>query len=323
MKVKTTRKNRKPTHKKCVMWIPKERTIAEIKKAPKREKITYQEFCKRLLQARTTPYANQFTNLDLSNITLEHLDLRGVQFNNVDFSRTELHNVRLVGASFYKCNLKGTAFRQSDLTSSRFQFCLLDSTTFWYTEMKRVSMLECTATNTKNTRLRARYTGETLFFACNLSRAYFYGNHLTNPNFCDSPMNDATLSANEFINPKHLIPLVCPSHGSFTAFKKVYTKNGSPIIAKLTIPARAERSSSTGRKCRASEAKVMGFYDLEGKRLSKEEVPYACSIYARKFRYYVGKTVYPKNSFDDDRWEECASGIHFFVTFQEAVEYNT
>ena len=36
--------------------------------------------------------------------------------------------------------------------------------------------------------------------------------------------------------------------------------------------------------------------------------------------YRVGETVTP-DSWDEDRWEECASGIHFFITPEEAVDY--
>lgn len=287
----------------------------------KRERITEEEFCKRLLYARTHPYTLHFCNLDLSGMDLTNLDLTRIYFYNVDFSDTTFHCAKLHGASFDKCILKRAAFRQSDLTYAKFQCCLLDNTLFWYTDMEKANIHECTAKN--NTPLPTGYASETCFVKCNLYCAHFYGNHITNPDFCFSLMNEATFVSNDFINPKHLVPLVCPSHGSFTAFKKVYTKDGDPIIAKLTIPAKAKRSSGTGRKCRASEAKVMGFYDLKGKRLSKETVPYACSIYAKRFRYYAGKTVRPKNVFEKDRWEECASGIHFFITFQEAVEYNT
>ena len=320
MKVKTTRKNRKPAYNADAVFIPPEKATKVIAEKPAREKITYQEFCKRLLKARIKPYDVQFCDLDLSDMNLANLDLTGIHFNNVDFTRTSFHYAKLYRASFYACTLTRAEFRMSNLTSASFQFCLLEDTSFWYTDMERVSINQCTA---KNARRRTGFEGQTSFYNCNLYGSEFYGNHIKNASFYGSPMNGATLSSNDFINPKHFVPLVCPSHGSFTAFKKVLTKEGRPIIAKLTIPARAQRSSSTGRKCRASEAKVMGFYDYEGKRLSKEIVPYACSTYTKRFRYYVGKTVYPKNSFDKDRWEECAGGIHFFITFQEAVEYNT
>ena len=38
------------------------------------------------------------------------------------------------------------------------------------------------------------------------------------------------------------------------------------------------------------------------------------------FTYEVGKT-YEVNDFDDNRWNECSTGIHFFITRDEAVKY--
>lgn len=38
------------------------------------------------------------------------------------------------------------------------------------------------------------------------------------------------------------------------------------------------------------------------------------------FTYRVGETVVP-DSFDEDRWNECSNGIHFFITKQEAIDY--
>lgn len=36
--------------------------------------------------------------------------------------------------------------------------------------------------------------------------------------------------------------------------------------------------------------------------------------------YRVGETVRP-DRFDDDRWNECAPGVHFFITRAEAETY--
>ena len=46
----------------------------------------------------------------------------------------------------------------------------------------------------------------------------------------------------------------------------------------------------------------------------------AQSGYDANFNYKVGETVKVDN-FDDDRRNECAPGIHFFITRQEAVNY--
>ena len=44
------------------------------------------------------------------------------------------------------------------------------------------------------------------------------------------------------------------------------------------------------------------------------------SDYDSTFVYEVGKIVSVDN-FDDDRWNECAPGIHFFINREEAVKY--
>ena len=82
------------------------------------------------------------------------------------------------------------------------------------------------------------------------------------------------------------------------------------------IPADAKRSSATSRKCRASKAVVIAVYDKDG-----NEIDSAVSNYYNTFVYRTGETVEPANGFDDNRWDECAPGIHFFITREEAENY--
>ena len=110
-----------------------------------------------------------------------------------------------------------------------------------------------------------------------------------------------------------LCPLACPEEGSFVGFKK--TRND--LIVKLEIPADALRCSATGRKCRCSKAKVLSITNLDG---SESEVNFAQSNHDDNFFYAVGETV-EVSDFDPDRWNECSTGIHFFITRQEAVDY--
>ena len=46
----------------------------------------------------------------------------------------------------------------------------------------------------------------------------------------------------------------------------------------------------------------------------------AVSNYDNSFAYNVGEVVTVEN-FDENRWEECSAGIHFFITREEAVRY--
>ena len=101
--------------------------------------------------------------------------------------------------------------------------------------------------------------------------------------------------------------LQCPEEGSFIAWKTC----GNNVIVKLLIPEDAQRSSATSRKCRASKAKVLEIFGADK----------AYSRYDSSFIYEKGKTIEPIGSFSGDRWDECASGIHFFITRSEAEAY--
>ena len=87
------------------------------------------------------------------------------------------------------------------------------------------------------------------------------------------------------------------------------------LITKLQIPEDAKRSHAFGRKCRASEVLVLEIWDKE------KQVNYGFSTHETTFKYEVGKTVTPREPFSDDWQNECASGIHFFITRIEAENY--
>ena len=109
-------------------------------------------------------------------------------------------------------------------------------------------------------------------------------------------------------------PICCPEVGSFVGWKKV---RGN-LIVKLEVTENAKRSSAFGRKCRCNEAKVLDIQNLDG--TSVDDVTEAYSQHDENFVYRVGETVRVED-FDDDRRNECAAGIHFFITRQEAVDY--
>lgn len=123
-------------------------------------------------------------------------------------------------------------------------------------------------------------------------------------------------------------PMACPETGSFIGWKKAgeyITKLEIPAdedrlsavkyIVKLEIPADAERSSATTNKCRASMVRVLEIQNVDG---TKADVTMARS-YWRKV-YKLGEMVYP-DEWDNNRWNECSHGIHFFMTREEAVAW--
>ena len=168
---------------------------------------------------------------------------------------------------------------------------------------KSFSYADLRKANLRNTNL----TGASMYRA-DLRGTDFRGAVLSGVNFENAIIDETTLG---------LPLLVCPEEGGFTAFKKVYFL-GMPYIAQLYVPADAKRSSSTSRKCRCSKAKVIKFLRLDR---TEAKIDGARSSWDPNFNYYKGKYVEPNKKFDENRWNECSSGIHFFMTFQEAADY--
>ena len=170
----------------------------------------------------------------------------------------------------------------------------------------------------------------------NLCNANLCGANLCNANLCGADLRDANLygadlrradlrradlrgaDLRDAKNIDSIIwslytsfyPLQCPENGSYIGYKKA-----QGLIVELEIPSDALRSSATSRKCRASKAKVLSISDADGNPAGEQVV----SDYDSNFVYVVGETVEVSN-FDTDRWNECAPGIHHYITRAEALK---
>lgn len=119
------------------------------------------------------------------------------------------------------------------------------------------------------------------------------------------------------------IPMVCPDTGSFIGWKKAWVpREGSSddekvtCIIQLEIPEDARRSSATTRKCRCDKALVKSIEIIEESVFCTK----AYSYKDPKFVYEEGKIVSVDN-FDENRFNECSAGIHFFINRQETIDY--
>jgi hypothetical protein len=131
----------------------------------------------------------------------------------------------------------------------------------------------------------------------NMSGAYLYGANMSGADLYGANMyaKDADL----VIARTRILP-----EGDLIGYKKV--EGG---IVKLLIPKEAKRSHAFGRKCRAEYAVVL---EGSGKSQFTDELP---------IDYKVGETVRPAKPFDENWQEECASGIHFYITRIEAENH--
>ena len=140
----------------------------------------------------------------------------------------------------------------------------------------------------------------------NLCGANLYGADLRGANLYGADLRGANLRDAKGCY------LSCPTEGSFIGWKKA-----SGHIVKLRIPEDARRSSATEHKCRCDKAYVMEIQNMDGTRATVDAVR---SDRDKNFVYTVGATVEVPD-FDDNRWSECAPGIHFFIDRRAAVEY--
>ena len=140
--------------------------------------------------------------------------------------------------------------------------------------------------------------------------------NLENANLCNVNLRHSVLRDANLKNVRtniHAIGynLACPEKGSFIGYKKA---NG--CLIELLILEDSKRSSATTTKCRCDKAKVLEIRHIEtGKKVNS-----VCSNFDNTFIYKVGEIVSVDN-FDDDRWNECSAGIHFFVNRERAIDY--
>lgn len=147
----------------------------------------------------------------------------------------------------------------------------------------------------------------------NLSGANLSGANLSWADLSGANLSWANLSGAIYNEHTAFFALCCPEEGSFVGYKKAGGK-----IVKLQIPKSAKRSSATTRKCRCSKAKVLSITEIDGSDSGITEIR---SDLDESFIYKVGETV-SVSDFDENRWNECSTGIHFFITRDEAVKYN-
>jgi len=136
----------------------------------------------------------------------------------------------------------------------------------------------------------------------NLQGAYLQGAYLQGANLQGANLQGARNAELSLAQTS-----IVPEHGMFTGWKKCQNN----VLVQVQIPAKAKRSSATGRKCRAEYVKVLQVIG------AKEGI----STYDSKVVYKKGATVKCDN-WNPDRFTECGGGIHFFLTRVEAENYN-
>ena len=242
----------------------------------------------------------ELTREKLNKILEEHKHWIDEDCKNWEEMRANLHNADLRGA-----NLHNAVLRCANLSGANLHNADLRGADFHGADLHNANLSG------------ADFHGADLHNA-DLSGANLLNADLRGVDLHNADLRGANLLGADLRSAKNVpyIPMVCPEEGDFIGWKKA-EGNKDKVIVKLRIPSDAKRSSATTRKCRCSKAEVIAIYNLDG----TEEGETTChSDYDNSFIYEVGKTVEVTN-FSEDRWSECAKGIHFFINRQEAIDY--
>lgn len=217
----------------------------------------------------------------------------------MDKDRADFYRCDLQYADLRDVNLSQAYMNHANLTHAALNDANLHGTKLEYANLRGADLRGC----------NLRY--------CDLSYACLRGADLLNADLDGVGLRGADLFGANLMNAKNIpcIPLACPEEGAFIGWKKA--RGICNVIVKLQITEDAKRSSATTYKCRCSKAIVLAIENLSGTPYGGKTVR---SMYDPHFFYEVGKTIEVAD-FDEDRWNECSTGIHFFINRQQAVEY--
>lgn len=212
------------------------------------------------------------------------LSLREILVENADLSGWNMDHVDFSLSTFRNVCFDGASLKGSSIENSLFDQCTFRKTCFQNADMRGAAMRYDDLTG-------ADIRGANLFSAV-----------LEHANLTDIVSDDNT----------KFFRLYCPEKGAFLGYKKCFNNR----LVQLLIPADAKRTSATLNSCRCNKAKVLTIKSFD----YSEEYDEAWSLVDENFVYRRGQWVEVKD-FDEDRWNDSTTGIHFWLTREEAKAY--
>ena len=206
-------------------------------------------------------------------------------------------------------DLRDADLRDADLSCAYLWNADLRNADLWNADLRDVDLRDA---DLRNADLRNADLRNAILRNADLRNADLSCSDLRNADLRCADLSYADLSNIDVSENTAFFLPQCPSEGSFVAWKKA-----GGMIVKLLVTEDAKRSSATTLKCRCSKAKVLAIENIDGSESGLREV---ASSHDSNFVYRIGETV-EVDDFDDDRWNECSTGIHFFIAREMAVKY--
>jgi len=242
-------------------------------------------------------------NADLSDTNLKNADLRGANLRNAYLMDADLSYAKLIDANLRDANLRNANLREANLRGADFRSTNLDGAGL-------------RGANLDSADLRCAYLSYANLSYANLSYANFSNANLRSANLREANLRGADLRGADLRNANLIDAInaklvyaktrILPD-GNIIGWKKC--RNNT--LVKLLVPQDARRSHAFGRKCRAEYVDVL---EIIGNSKA------ASSTYDIATVYRVGERV-TCDIWCEDWQQECAGGIHFFITREEAEAY--
>lgn len=212
------------------------------------------------------------------------LDLKEIRVTAFDLSG---YNLSYINGSL-------SEFRNCKFDASILQHCVFQNTLFWECSFHGADLSD---SELQGAAMRDNDLSEANISGCNMYAAILECANLEG------------IISNEETKWFHMH---CPETGPMLGYKKCFNER----LVQLLIPADAKRTSATMASCRCSKAKVLTIKSFDYTQSYEE----AWSLVDENFVYRVGEWIEVKD-FNEDRWFDSTTGIHFWLTREEALAY--
>jgi len=240
-------------------------------------------------------YGWESMHADLHDANLSGADLCGANLYGAD-----LHDADLSGTNLYCADLHGADLRSADLSIAYLHDADLSGTNLYCADLHDADL--CGAN----------------LYGANLRSADLYDANLHNTDLSGADLRGANLYGANLYAANLYGANLYGANGDLIQYRKGkiltesiigYKKCKNNIIITLEIPRGAVVFSINGDKCRTNKARVIAIDGADR----------AYSFF-NNTSYYIGDEFIIYN-FDCEYNNECASGIHFFVNKERAIEY--
>ena len=231
----------------------------------------------------------QITVAELEDMQMKRVKGEVFVVGDIELCDANLTGYDLSYMDFTLSVFKNVCFDHANLSYSSIENALFENCTFRDTDFRHANMRTCAM----------RYNDLT---GANIEGADLFAAVLEYAKLDDIIHNDET----------KWFKMYCPETGPFLGYKKCFNNR----LVQLLIPADAKRTSATRNSCRCSKAKVLTIKSFD----YKEEFNEAWSLVDENFAYRKGEWVEVLD-FNEDRWQDSTTGIHFWMTREEALAY--